>query len=151
MKTMRWLSAAAFVAACLFTQPAAAQQSVADVLSEWGMVGTWSTDCAKQPAENHFHYHVVVNASGAASYDRDRGAANLNDSNPITAAALRADGTLELTVNFPGLNQSRVVVYAKEPNRIRAMYNRGSGGDVSVENGVFKHNGQPTPWQFRCK
>jgi hypothetical protein len=35
---------------------------------------------------------------------------------------------------------------------VRVVYkSRSDNSDVTVENGVLRHNGQPTPWSQRCR
>lgn len=145
------LGAVALCAVALLIAPAAAQTQTGNALREWGMLGWWSLRCEQPVSQNNFYYGYVIDADGRAWHERDFGGSNPNDRSEVTAAEIRADGTIAITVNFTSINSVRTIVFAREGNRMRAVYNRGAGGDVTVENGVFKHNGRPTPWQFKCR
>ncbi len=99
----------------------------------------------------HLLKSFVTDPAGRAWHERDFGGSSPNDRSEVTAAEIKADGTISITVNFTSINSVRTIVFAREGNRMRAMFNRGAGGDVTVENGVFKHNGRPTPWQHKCR
>ena len=135
----------------LFAAPASAQQSPANAMREWGLLGWWSLNCQQPVSSNNFYYGYVVDASGRAFHERDLGDPDRNDKSEVTSAEIMGDGKITITVNFISINQERTIVFMKEPGRIRAWYNRGPGGDTTVENGIFRHNGQPTPWQFKCR
>lgn len=135
----------------LLAAPASAQVSPANALREWGMLGWWSLRCEQPVSQNNFYYGYVVADDGQAYHERDLGDPSRNDRSAVTAAEILGDGSIRITVNFTSINQTRTIVFAKEQGRMRAMYNRGSGGDITVEKGIFKHNGQPTPWQYKCR
>lgn len=141
----------AFAAIALLIPPAASQTQAGNALREWGMLGWWSLNCGQPVSQNNFYYGYVVDPDGRAWHERDFGGASPNDRSEVTAASIRDDGTISITVNFTSINQVRTIVFAREGNRMRAMSNRGAGGDVTVENGLFKHNGRPTPWQQKCR
>jgi len=135
----------------LLVAPASAQVSAVNAMREWGMLGWWSLRCERPVSENNFYYGYVTGTDGLAYHERDLGDPNRNDRSAVTEAEILGDGTIRITVNFTSINSVRTIVFAKEQGRMRAMYNRGSGGDITVENGIFKHNGQPTPWQYKCR
>jgi hypothetical protein len=131
---------------------ASAQISPVNALREWGMLGWWSPRCEVQPSDSNLWYGFVVTADGRAYLERNFGGDTPdNDRSEIVSAKVQADGTLALQINFARFNDVRLNVYAKSEGRTRVMYNRGSKGDVSVERGVLRHNGQPTPWFNKCR
>ncbi len=130
---------------------ASAQTSTSNALREWGLLGWWSLNCGQPVSQSNPYYGYLADADGRAWQERDFGNAAQNDRSQITAAEIRPDGTISITVNFTSISSVRTILFMKEGAKIRAMYNRGSGGDVTVENGVFKHNGQRTPWQYKCR
>ncbi len=134
----------------VLASPATAQTSSANALREWGLLGWWSPRCDLQPSDRNLWYGFVAAPDGRAYLDRNFGNSPDNDRSEILSAEPQADGTLSLRINFAKFNDVRLNVYAKSDGRTRVMYNRGSKGDVSVENGVLRHNGRPTPWQHKC-
>ena len=135
----------------LLAMPAWAQTSPANALREWGLLGWWSVRCDQPVSASNFYFGYVIDADGRAWHERDLGDPGRNDKSEITSAEIKPEGTIVITVSFTSVNQVRTIVFAREQSRMRAMYNRGSDGDVTVENGIFKHNGRPTPWQFKCR
>ena len=67
-------------------------------------------------------------------------------------ATSQDDGSLELVVNFNAFKQTRQFVFVHGPNNaLRAVYNRDvDSGSLSIRDGKFVSNGEPTPWQYRC-
>jgi hypothetical protein len=140
------------MAACaLVAASARAQVATVDALQAWGLLGWWSLRCDQPVSSSNFYYGYVIGPDGRAYHQRDLGDPDRSDKSEILSAEQRADGMLSITVNFTSISQVRQVVFLKEPGRIRAWYNRGPNNDVTVDNGIFRHNGQPTPWQYKCR
>lgn len=148
---LRAFALLALGAIALLMPPAAAQTQAGNALREWGMLGWWSLRCDQPVSQSNFYYGYVVDADGRAWHERDFGGSSPNDRSEVTSAEIKADGTIVISVNFTSISSVRTIVFARDGNRMRAMFNRGAGGDVTVENGMFKHNGRPTPWQFKCR
>ena len=140
----------ALVAGVFHAATAAGQGETANALQEWGMLGTWSARCDQPASGSNSRYTFVIDAGGRAYLERDFGNQEQNDRNDIVSAQRRADGTLAMMVNFKAFNQIRLNVYAKSDRGVRVVYNRGPAGDVTVEDGILKHNGRPTPWTQKC-
>lgn len=148
---LRSLAPLALAAAALLAAPVQAQGSPANALREWGLLGWWSLRCDLPVSASNLYYGYVVDGGGRAYHERDLGDPKRNDRSAITSVELRADGTIALVINFTSIGQVRHVVFTKEQGRIRAMFNRGPNNDISVNNGIFRHNSQPTPWQYKCR
>ena len=125
-------------------------QGAGNQLRDWGLLGVWSARCDLPASRANNHFRYVISADGRAWLERDFGNPEQNDRSEIVSAVLRPDGTLALTIDFTSISQVRLNVYTKVEGRVRVIYNRGPNDDVSVENGILKHNGQPTPWSSRC-
>jgi hypothetical protein len=146
----RPLAVLAVAIAVLTASPAAAQVAPANALQEWGLAGSWSGRCDRPPSLGNEYYRFVVEADGRAFLQRDFGDPGRNDRSEIVSAEQRDDGTLALRINFAAFNQVRLNAYQKFEGRVRVVHNAGPGGDVTVENGALRHNGQPTPWLSKC-
>ncbi len=137
--------------ALLMTSPAvAANDDPAQALGDWGLLGSWSRDCA--------------DTSGDAS---------------ITTYAARSDGKVVLTYNMgPEISPNVYIVNSvrivspsqvvmqetyesdgrpfevtlhKEGDRIRVMQSRNpETGQVFVRDGVITANGREGNWETRC-
>jgi hypothetical protein len=136
----------------LLATPASAQTSPANVLREWGLLGWWSVRCDVRPGEGNGYYRFAVAPDGRVYQERDFGNPNQNDRSEVFSAEPRADGTLALTIDFTSLGHVRLNVYAKSEGRTRVVYNsRTDNSDVTVEDGILRHNGRPTPWFSKCR
>lgn len=123
---------------------------IAEAASSWGLIGTWRLDCSKPVSRSNADLKYVVKG-GELFHDREFG--DTSDSNPVTSARAKSDGTIEIVVDFAGLSQTRRFSFMKAGDgRIRAMSNRNDKtNEPSVVDGKFTSNGQPTPWQTRCR
>jgi hypothetical protein len=131
---------------------ARAQASTADVISNWGLVGTWSENCDQPPSRINMDYSYVIQAGGHVSQQRDFG--DGRDANDVLHAAVLPDRSLELTVRFQNLTppQTRKWVLAKgSDGRIRSIANsKVDGTDQSIRDGKSTTNGKNTRWLARC-
>jgi hypothetical protein len=127
--------------------------AVAETLRQWGLLGTWSLDCGRQPGGNHIHIRYVEWMGGKVMTERDYGDPARNDSNEIINATINADGSLTLVVDFQSLGgQIRTFALMRDrPDRLRAVWNRGPDGTYTVKDGRFTGNGNETPWQYKCR
>jgi hypothetical protein len=125
-------------------------QSAVDIATRWGMLGTWQTDCKAAASRENYNMSIVVK-DGKLFLDRKWD--DFTDSSQITGGALKADGTIELVVNFAAFSQIRRNVYAKsDSGQIRIMENQNlKDGEYSVRNGTIAGDGPPTPWLTLCQ
>jgi hypothetical protein len=88
---------------------------------------------------------------GKLFHDRDFG--DRKDSSSVMLATTKADGSLELLVNFVSLSQVRQFSLLKgSDGRMRAMSNRNvDTNEFTIVDGKFKENGNLTGWQSRCR
>ena len=135
---------------CLAAAPPAFAQSNIDVATKWGLLGTWKVDCAKPTSRTNTESVYVVR-DGVIYHDRNYG--DGRDTSPVQLATLKPAGVLELTVQFIALKQTRQYLFTKAADgRKRAMSNRNVNTDeYTVRDGKFTANGNPTPWQTRCR
>jgi hypothetical protein len=128
---------------------ASSAQTTAEVASRWGLLGTWRIDCSAPASRSDGELKYVVR-DGRLYHDREFG--NARDSSLVTSATARADGTLELTVKFDSLSQTRQFAFIRGGDgRIRAISNRNVDTDeYTIKDGTFTANGNTPPWQTRC-
>ena len=135
--------------AVLLMPEASLAQTIAETASKWGLVGTWRLDCNAQASRSDGELKYVVRG-GQLYHDREFGDAR--DSSLVTQATRKADGSLELTVKFDSLSQTRQFSFIKGGDgRIRAISNRNvATNEYSIKDGTFTSNGNTPPWQTRC-
>ncbi len=141
---------AALVLLASLVSPGAPQaQTIVATATKWDLLGTWKLDCAAPTSRANAALKYVVR-DGKLFHDRDF--SDAKDSSPVTAARTGADGTIELTIPFASISQTRNFAFIKGPGgRIRATFNRNVDTDeYSIKDGKFLSNGNPSPWQSRC-
>ena len=141
-------TALAALVMCFAAAPAAAAD-VPETMAQWGLLGTWSSDCAL-PASREHSYYSWVQRGRDAFLDRDFG--QDRDSNRVLAASVLPDGAIELQVEFKAFSVTRANVYIKgDDGRIRMFANHDMHGNYSVRDGQLVATGVATPWDTRCQ
>ena len=143
-------SALILLLAILVAPQASLAQTVAQVASSWGLLGTWRLDCSKPASRSDGELKYVLR-DGKLFHDREFGDAR--DASQVTSATRKADGSLELTVKFDSLSQTRQFSFVKGGDgRIRAISNRNvDTNEYTIKDGKFTANGNTPPWQTRCR
>ena len=136
--------------AVLATCEASLAQTIAETAARWGLLGTWRLDCSKPASRSDGALQYVVRG-GKLFHDREFG--DTRDSSSVMSATTKADGSLEITVNFVSLSQTRQYSMMKgSDGRIRAISNRNvDTNEYSIRDGKFTANGNTPPWQTRCR
>ena len=127
----------------------ASAQTIGEVITKWGLVGTWAADCQQPASRSHWHITYVLRSDGGANSMRDLGDPSLNHTRAFVSARLEPDGKLEVTVD-PQSPFTYLLVKGTD-GRIRSLSGRLANGEYTVRDGIFTHNGQPTLWQTRCR
>ena len=139
-----------FVLLCvLVTSEVVHAQTVVETASRWGLTGTWRLDCRQPTSRSNPDLKYVVRG-GKLFHDRNFG--DTADSSSVMSATVKANGSLEIVVNFTSFSQTRQFSFMKgSDGRIRAISNRNvDTNEYSVVDGKFTANGNPAPWQSRC-
>lgn len=127
----------------------ASADNPADIVRDWGLLGTWAVNCAKPAKEargNVISYEI--GPSGELIYRRDNDA---DDVNTIIAATVAPDHTLTLSIEMPQYKQVREFGVAMEPDHsIRTLFNRGEDGSYTIRDGRFVGNSKLTPRLRKC-
>jgi hypothetical protein len=131
--------------------PDASAETAAQTARKWGLIGTWSMDCALPPDRNKGTVLAYAIASNGDLVHR-RNFGDTSDESPVLSAELSNNGMLNLRVLFPNLKQTREYGLMKQPDgTLRAIYNRNQKEEYSIRDGKFTDNGNPTPRQHKCK
>jgi hypothetical protein len=134
-----------------FASSAFADDPIAEVVRQFGLLGPWSIDCSLPP--DHANGTVLtyeIGPDGSVVFRRDFGDAG--DENQVLAAQVSADGLLNLEVYFPAIRQKRDYgLMMLEDGTLRAIYNRSEKGEYSIKDGKFLATKKPTPAQHKCE
>jgi hypothetical protein len=146
--------AAAFVTSMAATAHA---QSTVDLISQFGLVGTWATDCS-QPASdgNYFTVYAVKDSVVSRTY-YDKPDHVYNNYKIVSAMRVLPDLLSYAQVwDFEGkpanIAGDRVnVLLNMGENKFQIVSSQGSDGSFFVADRKFPGSGAESPWQFRCQ
>lgn len=153
---MRW-RACLVAALAMTTVEAAHAQSVANTVAEFGLIGTWATDCRQPASANNYLTVYAIKSSGEVSrtyYDQP---GHVYNNYKITSAKRQAPDMLwyEQVWDFQGspanLAGNRVqVLLNMADNKFQIVSSQGSDGSFFVKDRKFPGSGNESPWQSRC-
>ena len=149
MKYARQL-VATVLALCMLASHAFAE-TVAETVSNWGLIGAWSLDCAL-PKDRGKGALLIYETTpyGGVVHVRDFGDAR--EENKVLSANVSRDGMLNLRVFFPAIKQIREVGFIRlNDDSVRAMYNRDEKNHYSIKGGKFTLDGRPAGVQHKCE
>jgi hypothetical protein len=143
----RWMTAALLWIAFASVTRA---ESLAATVEGWGLLGSWSVDCALPPGRNTGALLTYeINKDGRVMYRRNFGEAK--DESEVVSATVNREGLLNLMVFFPSLHQTREFgLLLSKDGSLRAIYNRSERGEYTIRDGKYVATGAPTPPQRRC-
>ena len=159
---MRWraclAAALALASVDMANVETADAQSVADTITEFGLIGSWATDCSQPASTSNFLTVYAVKPSGEVSrtyYDQP---GHVYNKYKITSAKRQAPDMLsyEQVWDFEGTpaniagDRVRVLLNMAD-NKIQIVSSQGSDGSFFVKDRKFPSSGDASPWQSRCQ
>ena len=152
--------AAVFVFACVAAiqstalLPAAAGTSVEELFHEFGLFGTWSTDCKGPATPQNPRVIIRTPTAGLVLEDHDLGSDYAVNRYSVLAARRLADERLSVDVIFQpgatGEERQKLEFLVHEGTR-RTMFNQPDGGAVRVKSGIALARGSRTPLLKKCE
>ena len=132
-------------------------QSVANTMAEFGLIGTWATDCAQPASTRNYLTIYAIKPSGEVSrtyYDAPGHVLNIYK---ITDAKRQARDLLsyEQVWDFAGSpanmagNRMQVLLNLAD-NKYQIVSSQGSDGSFFVKDRKFPGSGDESQWQFQC-
>jgi hypothetical protein len=153
---MRWKAClvAVFVASMAATADA---QSTADVVAQFGLIGTWATDCS-QPAssDNYLTVYAIKDSVVSRTY-YDKPSHIYNNYKIVNATRLRPDLLSYTQIwDFEGkpanIAGDRVnVLLNMQDGKFQIVSSQGSDGTFFVADRRYPGSGKESPWQLRCQ
>ena len=137
----------------LATAGTASAQTVRQVLQDFGLLGTWQTDCGLPPASNNFRtiYAGMPNGEVKRTY-YDAPGKIYSEFILKRVSRIAAD---QILYEQAGNDDLQFVVLTKIGNRYRVFSNHSRAGKVYVQEGKYVKDspgthGKDTPWQTKC-
>ena len=158
---MRWgaclVAALAMTGVEMASVETANAQSVADTIAEFGLIGTWATDCTQPASSSNYLTIYAIKPSGEVSrtyYDQP---GHVYNNYKITSAKHQAPDMLsyEQVWDFDGspanIAGDRVrVLLNMADNKFQIVSSQGSDGSFFVKDRKFPGSDDESPWQFQC-
>jgi hypothetical protein len=158
---MRWgaciVAALAMASVEMNSVETANAQSVANTIVEFGLIGTWATDCAQPASSGNFLTVYAIKPSGEVSrtyYDQPD---HVYNNYKITDAKRQAPDMLsyEQVWDFEGspanIAGDRVrVLLNMADGKFQIVSSQGSDGSFFVKDRKFPGTTDESPWQSRC-
>ena len=159
---MRWraclVAALAMANIEMASVEAANAQSVANTIAEFGLIGTWATDCTQPASTGNFLTVYAIKPSGEVSrtyYDQP---SHIYNNYKITDAKRQATDMLsyEQVWDFEGspanIAGDRVrVLLNMADGKFQIVSSQGSDGSFFVKDRKFAGSADESPWQSRCQ
>jgi hypothetical protein len=153
---MRWKAClvAVFVASMAGTANA---QSTADVIAQFGLIGTWSTDCSRPASDNNYLTVYAVKGSVVSRTYYDKPDHVYNNYKIVNATRVRPELLSYTQIwDFEGkpanIAGDRVnVLLNMQDGKFQIVSSQGSDGSFFVADRKFPGSGAESPWQLRCR
>jgi hypothetical protein len=137
----------------LFLTALAQAQTIASVLQDFGLFGTWAVACEQRPSPTNEFAIFSVNASGGIRLWNDFGPDY--DDMIYRIVDARRVGPDKLLLRQVLTTDRRIVldiVMVKDNDRIRVWSSRMADGKILVNDGALaSSNGHETRWVVRCQ
>jgi hypothetical protein len=137
------------VAASISTTAGA--QSVQKTLSDFGLLGTWATDCSRQAASDNY-YTVYSSSSGRVLRTYYDGPGKVYNEYAITQASRLANGRLRYVQEGTDSRRLRLeVIVTMDGGRLLVWSSRYVDGEFLVKDGKYTDDGTRVVGQDRCR
>src|SRR5215813_2388944 len=144
-----WFLAAAFALA----MPALAADSPTQVLRDFGMLGTWATDCSRPSNSDNFYTIYAGQSDGRVR----RTYYNTPDRKTpynvyIVTRAVKLPSDMLSYQQEGDVNQDKIdVILLKDGNKYKIWSSVTAEGKALVKDGKFPGSGDDSPWQAKCR
>jgi len=146
--------AAVLVLAAATAMPAAAQTAPVDVLfQQFGLFGTWASDCRQPTSPANPHVSITTPSPGLVSESHDLGPDyTVNRYSMVSAERLSAEQLVVAVIFQPGTDdeERQKLVFLVRKGTRRTLFNQPDGGAVRVQDGIALAHGSKTPVLNKC-
>jgi len=147
--------AAFMVVAVAAAVQTAAQAAPADVLfQQFGLFGTWASDCGRRASPDNPHVNIATSSPGLVVENHDFGRDYAVNQYSVLSAERLSDDRLSVEVIFqPGTDaeERQKLVFLVHDRTRRTLFNQPAGGAVRVKDGIVLARGIKTPVLMKCE
>lgn len=135
-------------------QTAAQAAPVEALFQQFGLFGTWASDCGRPASVDNPHVNIAMSSPGLVVENYDFGRDYAVNRYSVLSAERLADGRLSVEVIFqPGTaaeERQKLVFLVRDRTR-RTLFNQPAGGAVRVNDGIVLAHGSNTPVLQKCE
>jgi len=142
------------VAATLAVYPSANAESVDQLFQQFGLFGTWATDCGRPATPSNPHVSITTPSAGLVLEDHNLGPDfSVNRYSVLSAEKVSASRISVEVIFQPGteVEERQKLVFSVHDNTRRTMFNQADGGMVRVKDGIALARGSKTPLLRKCE
>ena len=147
--------AAVIVVAFAAAVQTAAQAAPVDALfQQFGLFGTWASDCGRTASPDNPHVNIATSSPGLVVENYDFGRDYAVNHYSVLAAERLADDRLSVEVIFqPGTDaeEHQTLVFLVRDRTRRTLFNQPAGGAVRVKDGIALARGSKTQLLRKCE
>ena len=150
---MRLLAISAVVA-CFVGPPSANATSVDEMFQQFGLFGTWASDCGRPATPSNPRVSITTPSTGLVLEDHNLGPDfSVNRYSVLSAERVSASSISVQVIFQPGTEaeERQKLVFSVRDNTRRTMFNEGDGGTVRVKDGIALARGSRTPLLRKCE
>jgi len=128
--------------------------SVEEVFQEYGLFGTWATDCDSPATPVNPHVSITMPSAGLVLEDHNLGPDFAVNRYSVLSAEPVSKTNLSVQVIFqPGteVEERQKLVFAVTNNTRRTIFNQSDGGAIRVKDGIALARGGKTPLLRKCE
>lgn len=128
--------------------------SVEEMFQQFGLFGTWATDCNKPPTPGNPHVNITMPSAGLVLEDHNLGPNFAVNRYSVLSAERTSPTSLSVDVIFqPGteVEDRQKLIFSVRNNTRRTIFNQTSGGAVRVKDGIALAHSTKTPLLQRCE
>ena len=128
--------------------------SVEELFQQFGLFGTWATDCNKPPTPANPHVSITTPSAGLVLEEHNLGPDFAINRYSVLSAERTSPTSLFVDVIFqPGteVEDRQKLGFTVRNNTRRTVFNQTSGGTVRVKDGIALAHGTKTPLLQRCE
>jgi len=143
------------LALVLGTPAAASAETVRQVLQQFGLLGTWATDCSRPPSDDNHHavYAPLPDGTVQRTYYNAPGKIY----NRYVLQRVNRISSDQIFYQQKGSAGRIDVVLKKAGNRYHVLSSQNENGKIYVQEGKFTSNvsdgsyaGKESPWHTKC-
>lgn len=142
------------LAAATVLSASARAAPVDDVFREFGLFGSWASDCAKPASPDNPHVNIAALSPGIVLESHDLGPDYaVNRYSFLSAEKLSADEVAVDVIFQPGREgeERQKLIFRVRKGTRRTLFNQPAGGAVLVKGGIALANGSKTPVLNKCE